>query len=56
MDVEMAVKELLAHLEDRNIKIDIKRSKTVGVNDPFMYDLVLPEGKTSGLRARSARN
>jgi hypothetical protein len=56
MDVEMAVKELLNHLEDRNIKINIQRSKNVGVKDPFIYDLVLPEGKTSGLRARSARN
>ena len=56
MDVEMAVKELVAHLEERNIYISIQKSKTTGVKDPFMYDLTLPEGKTSGLRARSARN
>ena len=56
MDVEMAVKELVAHLEDRSIYIQIQKSKTTGVKDPFMYDLVMPETKTSGLRPRSARN
>ena len=56
MDVEMAVKDLLNQLEEKNVRLNIAKGKTTGVNDPFIYHLQLPEAKTSGLRARSARN
>ena len=56
MDVEMAIKDLLNQLEEKNIRINITKASTVGVKDPFIYNLDLPEAKTSGLRARTARN
>lgn len=49
----MAVKDLVAQLADRNIRINFKK---VAGTDPFIYQLELPEYKTSGLMPRSARN
>jgi hypothetical protein len=52
--LDLALKDFLVQLEENNIKINMK--KFSGGNDPYIYQLDLPEGKTSGLKARSSRN
>ena len=53
-DLELAVKDFLVSLEERNIRINLKKCPTGG--DHSIFQLELPEGKTSGLRPRSSRN
>ena len=48
------MKDFLVGLEEFNIKINLKKSTTG--NDQSIFQLELPEGKTSGLRPRSTRN
>lgn len=54
-DVEFAVKDLLLQLEEKNIKISLKKSYPHG-GDQFIYSLQLKERKTSAVQPRSARN
>jgi hypothetical protein len=52
LDIELAVKELLQKLREHDINLSI-----IKVGDSAgLYQIELPEQKTSGLRARSARN
>jgi len=51
-DIDLAVKDLLDHLRERNITVSLKR---VSEKDPFIYMLELTQAKTSQLRSRQAR-
>ncbi len=52
--MELAVKDLLNSLKEKDIKLILK--KIDGNGDPFIYQVELPEPKTSGLRPRTSRN
>lgn len=49
------MKDLLLQLEEKNIKISLKKSYPHG-GDQFIYSLQLKERKTSAVQPRSARN
>lgn len=49
------MKDFLVGLEECNIKINLKKCTTAG-QDNSIFQLELPDGKTSGLRPRSTRN
>lgn len=51
-DIELAVKELVQKMADRDIHINLKKLE----DQQFVYLIELPEAKTSGLRPRTARN
>ena len=42
-------------LKEKNVNINLRKSD-INNSDPFIYQLELPEPKTSGLKPRSARN
>ena len=55
-DVELAVKDLVMQLKEQSgLIISLKRVEEGSRGDPCIYRLTLPEGKTSGLKPRSAR-